>query len=298
MNDTTRSWRRPPVDIDAAYDVCEQITRAQARNLYSAVQPLPAYRRRALCAIYAFAHRVEDTADGDLRHAEKLWLLANARAGIPRDGTPRPTDPVLVALRDVNRRFPIPLTSLDDLIDGAESDVRGATYDTFEDLVPYCRQVAGSIARLSVAILGSRHPAAAAQLADDLGVAIQLTIILRDLVDDFQRGRVYLPRQEFEPFGSPADPLSATPEQLARLIRHQARRNREWYDRGLALLALLDARGAACVQTMAGIYARLLERIERSPTDVLHGRSSLPAPEKAGIAATALTAKARQSHAA
>jgi 15-cis-phytoene synthase len=163
------------VDIDAAYDVCEQITQAQAHNLYSAIEPLPAYRRRALCAIYAFVRGVDDTADGNLRQGEKLWLLAEARAGIPRDGTPRPTDPVLVALRDVNRRFPIPLTSLDDLIDGAESDVRGATYDTFDDLVHYCRQVAGSVGRLSVAVVGSRDPGAAAQLADDLGVAMQLT---------------------------------------------------------------------------------------------------------------------------
>jgi 15-cis-phytoene synthase len=130
------------VDIDAAYDVCEQITRAQARHRYSTVEPLPAYRRRALCAIYAFARRVDDTAHGNLRHADKLRLLADARADIPRDGTPRPTDPVLVALRDLNRRFPIPLTSLDDLIDGAESDVHGATYDTFEDLIQHCRTAA------------------------------------------------------------------------------------------------------------------------------------------------------------
>ncbi len=288
---------RPPADIDAAYDVCEQITRAQTRHLYSAVEPLPAYRRRALCAIYAFARRVDDTAEGNLHHAEKLWLLADARAGIPRDGTPRPIDPVLVALRDVNRRFRVPLTSLDDLIDGAESDVHGATYETFEDLLQYCRQVAGSVGRLSVAVLGSRDPAAAAQLADDLGVAMQLTNILRDLARDFQRGRVYLPREDFELFGCPANP-SAAPELWGRLIRHQARRNREWYDRGLALLPLLDARGAAFVEAVAGMHMRILERIERSPTDVLSGRISLPAREKAQIAATALTAKAGQSHAA
>ena len=160
---------------------CASRSRARRRaNLYSAIEPLPAYRRRALCAIYAFARRVRDTADGNLHRAEKLWLLAEARAGIPHDGTPRPVDPVLVALRDVNRRFPIPLASLDDLIDGAESDVHGVTYETFEDLVQYCRQIAGSIGRLSVAVLGSRDPAAAAQLADDLGVAMQLTKILRD----------------------------------------------------------------------------------------------------------------------
>ncbi len=267
--------------------------RAQARHLYSAVEPLPVFRRQALCAIYAFGRRVGDTAEGNQAHAEKLRLLAQARAGVPRDGAPRPTDPVLVALRDVNRRFPIPLASLDDLIDGAESDMHGATYDTFEDLVQHCRQVAGSSWRLSVAVLGSRDPAAAAQLADDLGVAMQLTNILRDLVRDFRRRRVYLPREDFELFGFPAGPLSAAPELLGGLIRHQARRNRDWYDRGLALLPLLDARGAAYVEAVAGIHARILERIERSPTDVLRGRITLPAPEKAQIAATARTAKQR-----
>ena len=288
LGDTTRrqpvprSWQqRRPVDIDAAYDVCEQITRTQARHLYSAVKPLPAYRRRALYAIYAFAGRVDDTVEGNFRHAEKLRLLAQTRAGIPRSVTPRPTDPVLVALRDVNRRFPIALTSLDDLIDGAESDVRGATYDTFEELVHHCRRVAGSIWRLSVAVMGSRDPAAAAHLADDLGVAMQLTTILRDLVRDLQRGRVYLPREDLERLGSPADPLSAAPELLGRLIRDQARRNRDWYDRGLALLPLLDARGRACIEATARMHMQVLEGIERSPGDVLRGRISLAAPETA-----------------
>ena len=277
-----RFWRRAPaVDIDAAYDVCQQITHVHARDRYSAIEPLPAYRRRALCAIYAFARRVDDTARGNLHHAEKLRLLADARADIPRDTTSRPTDPVLVALRDVVRRFPISLASLDDLIDGAESDVHGATYDTFEDLVRHCRQIAGSIGRVSVAVLGSRDPAAAARHADDLAVAMQLTRILRDRVEDFERGRVYLPREDFERFVCPADPLSAAPGLLDRLIRYQARRNRGWYDRGLALLPLLDARGSACVEAVASIHMRILERIDRSPSDVRRGRISLPAPQAA-----------------
>jgi phytoene synthase len=249
LGDTTHSppvrtlGQRPPVDVDAAYDVCEQITRAEARNIYSAVEALPAYKRRALCAIYAFAHRVDGAADGDLHLADKLWLLADARAGIPHDGTPRPVDPVFVALRDVKRRFPIPLASLDDLIDGAESDVHGVTYETFEDVVHYCRQVAGSIGRLSVAVLGSRDPTAAARLADDLGVAMQLTKIARDLVEDSGRGRVHIPCEDL------------------------ARHNHAWYERGLSLLPLLDPRSAACVAAMAGTQKSILDRIERSPDD-------------------------------
>jgi phytoene synthase len=271
--------RQPPVDIDAAYDLCEQITRAEARNFYWAVEPLPAYRRRALCAIYAFALRVEGAADASLHRTHKVWLLAQARAGIPHDGTPRPVDPVLVALRDVKRRFPIPLTSLDDLTDGVESDVRGVTYETFEDLVHYSRQVAGSIVRLSVAVLGSRDPRTAARLADDLGVAMQLTNILRDLVEDSGRGLLYIPREDLARFGGPAGPVSASPELLISVIRHGTHRNREWYDRGLSLLPLLDERSAACIAAMARIHTSILDRIERSPDDFLRAR----------ITATALT---------
>jgi phytoene synthase len=253
---------RRPVDVDAAYDACELITRAQAPNLYHAIEPLPAYRRRSLCAIYAFAHRVRDAADSNLPLAKKLRLLAEARAGIPREGTPRPVDPVLVALRDTHRRFPLPLDSLDDLIDGAENDVYGVAYHTFEELVRYCRQVAGSIGRLTVRVLGNRNPVTAGRLADDLGVAMQLTKILRDLVDDHERGRVYLPREELARFGCSADLASAPPQSLSALIRYQARRNRAWYDRGLSLLTLLNARGAACIATMTGTYTRGLDRIQ------------------------------------
>jgi phytoene synthase len=284
LGDTTHSplvrrpGQRPPVDIDAAYDGCEQITRAEARNFYHTVEPLSAYRRRAVCAIYAFARRVDGVADGNLHRTHKLRLLAHARAGIPHDGTPRPVDPVLVALRDVKRRFPIPLASLDNFIDGVESDVHGVTYETFDDVVHYCRLVAGSIGRLSVAVLGSRDPTAAARLADDLGVAMQLTKILRDLVEDSERGRVYIPREDLARFGCPDSPLSAPPELLSSLIRHEARRNREWYERGLSLLPLLDPRSAACIAAMAGIHKSTLDRIERSPHDFLRARISPERP--------------------
>jgi phytoene synthase len=271
LGDTTpsrpvrKSGQRPPVDIDAAYDVCERITRTEARDLYHAIEPLPAYKRRALCAIYAFARRVDAALDGNLHRTHQLWLLAQARAGIPHEGTPRPIDPVFVALRDVKRRFPIPLASLHDLIDGAESDVHGVTYETFEDLAHHCRKVAGSIGRLSVAVLRSRDPAAAARLAGDLWVAMQLTSVLRDLVEGSGRGWIYVPREDLTRFGCSTGPLSAPPDALGSMIRHAARRNREWYERGLPVLPLLDSRSAACIAEMAGNYMSILDRIERWP---------------------------------
>jgi phytoene synthase len=279
------------VRIEAAYQACEEITRAHALNFFYGIRLLPPDKRRAMCAVYAFARRVDDVGDGELPRDEKLRLLTDARAGLAWNGGP-PADPVLVALRDSHERFGLPLGALSDLIDGVEADVRETVYASFPELVGYCRQVAGSIGRLSLAIFGSSDPAAAAPLADDLGVAMQLTNILRDVVEDFERGRVYLPREDFARFACPPDPTNAPAPALRELIRYEAARDREWFDRGLQLLPLLDPRSAACVAAMTGIYRRILDRIERSPGDVLRGRISLPPWEKAWVAAGSLASAA------
>jgi phytoene synthase len=291
-----RTSQRSPVDIDAALDVCEHITRANACCLYQSMESLTAYRRRALCAIYAFACRVHDAAAGNLPPEEKLWLLGEARAGIPRDGAARPVDAMLVALRDTARRFPLPLAALDALIDGAERDVHGCAYDTFHDLLLYCRQVGGSIARLSISVVGSRDPATADRLADDLGVAIQLTTILRRLGEDLQRGRVYLPREDFAQFDCPADLAAAPRDALGRLVGHQVRRNREWYERSRPLLPLLDTRGAACIADATTIHKRILDRIERSPTHFSREPTSAVASQTDSIAATSYATNNGQTH--
>jgi 15-cis-phytoene synthase len=267
---------RPPIDIDFALDICEQVARTDAPDLYRGVESLTAYRRRALCAIYAFACRTHEVANGNLPVHERLRMLSEARAGIPRHAAVRSVDPVMVALRDTARRFPLPLAALDALIEGAERDVQRGTYDTFHDLLMHCRQVGGSVARLSISVLGSRDPAAADQLADDLGVAIQLTTILRRLGEDFGRGRLYLPREDLSRFDCPSDLAAAPPEALTRLVSHQVRRNREWYDRARPLLPLLDTRGMSYVGEVTEANERILDRIERSPI------------EAAGIMLTAL----------
>lgn len=255
---------RPPVHIDAALDVCEQIIRTKASDRCQGVESLTAYRRRALCAIYAFAWRVHEIAHGNLLREQKFCLLGAACAGIPHEGTARPVDPVLVALRDTNRRFRLPLGALDDLVEGAERDVHARAYDTFEDLVRYCRQVGGSIARLSVAVLGSCDPVAAGRAADDLGVAIQLTTILRHLLEDFPRGHLYLPREDLARFECPADLASAPRQALARLIEYQVRRNYLWYDRGRLLLPLLHLPDASRIAEVIAAHEGILDRIERS----------------------------------
>jgi phytoene synthase len=269
------------MSVAAGYELCRAITRASAGNFYYGIRLLPRDRRLALCCVYAFARRVDDVADGDLPADEKLAGLGRLRGEL--DALSRSDDPQLVALGDAAARYPIPLDSFRDLIDGAEQDVRGAEYETFDDLVVYCRRVAGSIGRLSLGIFGAREPERAGALGDDLGVALQLTNILRDVREDWAAGRVYLPRDDLERFGD------APPDLSPGLIRFEAERAQAWFDRGLQLLPLLDRPSAASVSAMAGIYRRLLERIERDPELVLRGgRLSLTGWEKGWVAARSL----------
>jgi len=279
------------IPIDAAYDFCEETVRIHARNFAYGIAVLPADKRRALSAIYAYARRVDDIADGDLPREEKLALLARAWLALPHTRTAAPDDPVHVALADANRRFKLPLDAFDDLISGVEADAAGdVVYDTFAQLVTYCRQVAGSIGRLSVAVFGAIDVELAMLQADNLGVALQLTNILRDVVEDRERGRVYLPREDLERFGCHPDPVGGSPVALIELIRHLAARNRQWYARAAGLTDLLDARAAACVTAMSSVYKRILDRIERSPHEVLCGRIALSEAAKSEIARAAIEA--------
>jgi phytoene synthase len=299
-------------EIEDAYRHCEAVTRAQAANFFYGIRLLPGERRRAMCAVYAFARRVDDIGDGTLANEEKLRRLdaeaaALAALDAPADnGADADADQVMVALADAQRRFPLPHDALTELIEGVRMDLAGTAYESFEELVVYCRRVAGGIGRLCLAIFGLRGGAGGAgggaaraeaeRLADELGVALQLTNILRDVREDAQNGRVYLPGEDLRRFGvvlrlgSQDGPLGDD-EQLQRLcalVRFECERARDWFDRGIALTEMLDRRSAACVLAMAGIYRRLLERIEQHPEEVARGRMSLPAREKAWVAARSL----------
>jgi 15-cis-phytoene synthase len=284
------------VDLTEAYRECERITWAQARNFAYGIRLLPAGKRRGLAVIYAFARRIDDIGDGTLpgqttmTAEEKIAALEEARAAIRDLSDPDPNDPVLLALADTGRNFPVPMAAFGELIDGCVADVRGTSYQTFEDLLHYCRCVAGSIGRLSLGIFGtSGVPEVASRLADSLGVALQLTNILRDIREDYQNGRVYLPAEDLAKFD--IDLAAPSPSQFDRLVEFEAGRARDWYATGLSLLPMLDRRSAACTGAMAGIYRHLLERIAGQPAAVLQSRVSLSGGEKAMVAAKALAGR-------
>lgn len=276
------------MNVEEAYRHCEDVTRARAGNFYHGIRLLPPPRRAALCAVYALAREVDDIADGDLPEDEKLRLLAVTRAEL--DELERSTvDPVLIAVADAVSRYAIPVEAFGDLIDGAEMDVRGTDYPTFAHLLVYCRRVAGSIGRLSLGVFEASERERAERHADDLGVALQLTNILRDIAEDLGRGRIYLPSEDMRRFGvtEPALKLRRATPELEELIRFETERARGWFARGLRLLPLLDRRSAVSVGAMAGIYRRLLDRIERRPELVLRERLSLPGWEKGWVAVRA-----------
>ena len=283
---------------DLAYERCERITWEEARNFAYGIRLLPRPKRRAMAALYAMARRIDDVGDGSWSSDRKLAeldrlheVIGTLEAGAVGDRH----DPVLVALADAGSRYPIPVSALHEIVEGCELDVRGVTYLTMEDTVRYCRLVAGSVGRLSLGVFGTRpgrrHPEReneAARMADDLGVALQLTNMLRDIVEDLRMGRIYLPEQERERFGLVPGQW-APPEQVGALVESVAGQAAAWFDRGLALLAHLDHRSRSCTAAMAGIYRRLLRRMRAQPTLPLTERVSLPAWEKGLVAVRSIS---------
>jgi phytoene synthase len=274
---------------EVAYEHCRRVARQSGSSFYVGMRLLAPDRRDALFAVYALARRIDDVADGDAASGEKLAEPARVRTALGglADGPAGLDDPVLAAVADAARRFPIQLDAFGDLIEGAEADARGTSYATFADLERYCRCVAGSIGRLALGVFDCADRERGAVLADDLGVALQIGNVLRDVAEDVAAGRVYLPREDLDRFGVELGENGfAGPVEL--LIAFEAQRGLEWLRRGLALVPLLDRRSASCVLAMAGKYGRLLDRIASDPASALRGRLSLRSWEKGFVLARSL----------
>jgi phytoene synthase len=272
------------VNAEAAYAEVERITRKEARNFAYGIMVLPRPKRRALAAIYAFARRVDDIADGELPNEDKRALLQELHAAL--DETPPEDAPMLVALADARRRYPIPADALHDLVDGGLQDTEQRRYASFEELYGYCRRVAGAVGLACVAVYGADEP----ERAETLGVALQLINIIRDVQEDWELGRVYLPQDELAGYGVGEDDIAEgrlTPAWQA-LLAFQASRARAYLDEGLTLLDKLDSRSAACVATFAGLYQATLDRIEARGFDVFDGSVRLSPLTKLRIVGTGL----------
>ena len=218
--------------VEQAWAICEEVTRTEAKNFYYGIRLLPPDKRTALCALYALARRIDDIGDGDLPLARKQAALAEVRKELGR--LEDSEDPVMVAVADAAGRFPVPLEAFEELVDGVELDLADVRIADYDELVRYCRFVAGSVGRLCLSVFGSDTADSRAPLyADQLGIALQQTNILRDVREDLLGGRVYLPAEELDRFGvelrldergALADPQAA----LAGYLRYAAARAEDW----------------------------------------------------------------------
>jgi phytoene synthase len=265
------------MSVQEAYAEVGRITRREAKNFAYGIMVLPRAKRQAIAAIYAFARRVDDVADGELPPEEKRARLEELRAALEAD----PVDPVFVALRDARDRFGIPREPLEALIDGGLQDIEQSTYRDFAELRGYCEKVAGAVGLACVPVYGSDDT----EHAMTLGIALQLINIMRDVEEDRQLGRVYLPQDELTAFG--VEELAPSP-QFRELMAFEAERARMYLAEGLRLLDSLDRRSALCVGTFAGLYRETLDRIEANGFDVFGAKTRLSAPRKLAVVARGL----------
>lgn len=266
---------------------------ARDTSFYYSFLVLPPEQRRAIVAVWDFCRALDDAAD-EVRTGEEAREVGRWREELARcyDGGV-PETPQGLALQPLIARFGLPRSAFDALIEGVEMDLHPRRYPTFQDLYEYCIRVASAVGLLCVEIFGCRDPASR-QYAIDLGVALQLTNILRDVSGDFARQRVYIPQEDFARLGCAEADLAEEIRQagrgvrstaVRRLLAFQAARVRDYYAKADASLPSADARRLVAARIMAAIYRRILTRIERSDYDVFSRVIRVPRPQRALIAA-------------
>ncbi len=283
MIPTTSDGLHEDPRVGAAYDHCRDITREHAKTFYFASMFLPPRKRHACFAIYAFCRSVDDISDEEHAHDDERDVavltrrLAHWRSTIDDifDGGTQP-DPIALALQDAIRRFGIRREHFHTLIDGVLSDLDFRFITTFPELEDYCYKVASVVGLMTARIFGYSEQAAS-QHARDLGTAMQLTNILRDVGEDADRGRIYLPLAELDQFGVTREEIftKTMTSRFVALMRFSIQRAREFYQRADLGIPLLDVDSRMTVRLMSKNYRRILVRIEENGYDVFHRRASL-----------------------
>ncbi len=271
---------RDDASLDADYERCAQITRRSRSSFYYAFILLPPERRRALHAVYAFCRFIDDIAD-DEAIREPALLLRRWREELDRVYAGVPTRALSRALADSARRFTIPRDLFVEIIAGVEMDLSRKRYQTFEELRPYCYRVASALGLICIEIFGYRNPSAKVY-AENLGLALQVTNIIRDVGEDAARGRIYLPLEDLARFNVSEDEIlgGVYSSNFVSLMDFEAKRAQELYAKAQSALAPEDRATLLTAEAMRLIYAALLERIMKSNYRVLDRRHSLSAPHK------------------
>ena len=268
-------------ELDQAYKHCRRITRARAKNFYYAISTLPPRKRRAIYATYAFCRACDDIADGDGSVEDKKNMLGRTRELLHRSRSGFVQDPVFTALRDATTTYDIPPRYFDEIIDGVEMDLTWTRFESFDQLRAYCYRVASAVGLICIEVFGYSGPTAV-EYAVDLGLAMQLTNIIRDVKEDAGRGRIYIPLDEIESFGYSEQELmeGVVNDAFRDLMKFQVDRAREFYDSGRRLVPLISPASRPCVSVLQATYGRILERVESSDFDVFQRRIGLSQREK------------------
>jgi phytoene synthase len=266
--------------LGADYERCAEITRQSSSNFYYAFMLLPVERRRALYAVYAFCRFVDDIAD-DESIRDPALLLARWREELDRVYSGVPTRPISRALADAIASFAIPRKYFDEVIAGVEMDLSRKRYGTFEELRLYCYRVASAVGLICIEVFGYSNPGAKVY-AENLGIAFQLTNILRDVREDADRGRIYLPLEDLARFGVSENEIlrGVYSDAFVRLMEFEANRARDYYERAERALPPEDRASLLTAEAMRLIYGGLLNLIVNSNYRVFDRRLSLSAPHK------------------
>ncbi|HEY7473348.1 MAG TPA: squalene/phytoene synthase family protein [Gemmatimonadota bacterium] len=270
-----------PDAVTAGYAACERATRRAAKNFSLGIRLLPPDRRRALSAVYWFSSLADDTVDGDGPPFERRAELARIRARLDAALSGEPEDARWAALADAVRRYDVPPRLLHALLDGVARDLDPVSFPDWAALESYCWDVAGVIGLVSLRVFGGAG-ADAERAAERLGFALQLTNILRDLTEDVERGRWYLPLDETRRFGLDPRRIAARAPGAGfeGLFRFQVERARALYDEGGRLYRRLPPATRSCPAALAGVYRALLERMAADPRRVLRERVTIGSPLK------------------
>ncbi len=271
-------------DLDDAYEKCRRITLREAKNFYYAFITLPLRKRYAIYAAYAFCRICDDVADGDQAQDVKLQSLQKVREDLGRAFTGHADSPVYLALADAASTYDISEQHFRDVVTGVEMDLTKTSYRDFDELSTYCYHVACAVGLVCLQVFGYSNDKAR-DYSIELGLAMQLTNILRDVKEDLDRGRVYIPQDDMDRFGYTLEDLQAGTINgpFSNLMAFQVERARHHFEEGFKLLPLLSTRSRGCPAVLGAIYRRILDKIESRRYNVFQERVSLGLGEKGWV---------------
>ena len=282
--------------LTASYKACHEITRERAKNFYFGIKLLPQEKRDSLCAVYAFFRESDDLSD-DEAISNKAERLARWKALVHRSGDGSQS-PVLPAFYDTVGKYKIPTSYFEELIDGTTSDLTVTRYQTFDELYGYCYKVASTVGLVCLHIFGFDGTPTALKQAEERGIAFQLTNILRDVKEDGERGRIYLPLEDLARFGLTEEQFlkGQASAEMEKFLAFQIERAKGYYEASKELVGRVDPESRASLEAMTQIYRAVLGKVEDLGLKVFQQRASLSKMEKLALAGkTALSGAFKRS---